>query len=129
MRAAQQEAEDQLRSCPPSFDVAAMTTLGQFGDRFEMLIETIVHQRELTLADEGPRMDGKSPFQVILEFRQDFQDGSHLCHGTRQCANDQSSWPGAKLPSWAMEKGLSRDVMIIIVKFPHVPLDLLKIDV
>ena len=73
VRAAQQEHEDQLRSCPPSFYVAAMTTLGQFGDRFEMLIETIVHQRELTLADEGPRMDGKSPFQVILEFRQNFK--------------------------------------------------------
>ena len=73
VRAAQQEAEDHLRLCPPSFYVAAMTTLGQFGDRFEMLIETIVHQRELTLADEGPRMDGKSPFQVILEFRQNFK--------------------------------------------------------
>ena len=73
VRAAQQEAEDHLRRCSPSFYVAAMTTLGQLGDRFEMLIETIVHHRELTLADEGPRMDGKSPFQVILEFRQNFK--------------------------------------------------------
>ena len=50
-----------------------MTTLGQFGDQFQTLIEKIVRHREDNLADEGPRMDGKSPRNVILEFRQNFK--------------------------------------------------------
>ena len=71
--AAQQEAEDNQRACSPIFHVAAMTTLGQFGDQFQILIEKIVRHREAILAGEGPRMDGKSPETVIREFRQNFK--------------------------------------------------------
>ena len=69
LRAAQ--VEDHRRGCAPSFHVAALTTLGQFGEQFETLIEKIVrHRSEL---NDGPRMDGKSPQRVTLEFRQNFK--------------------------------------------------------
>ena len=65
------EAEDRQRGSAPSFHVAALTTLGQFGEQFETLIEKIVqHRSEL---NDGPRMDGKSPQRVTLEFRQNFK--------------------------------------------------------
>ena len=71
LRAAQVEAEDHRRWCAPSFHVAALTTLGQFGEQFETLIEKIVrHHSDL---NDGPRMDGKSPQRVTLEFRQNFK--------------------------------------------------------
>ena len=73
LRAAKQEAEDNQRACSPVFHVAAMTTLGQFGDQFEILIEKIVKHRGELLAVEGPRLDGKSPHRVIIEFRQNFK--------------------------------------------------------
>ena len=65
------EAEDHQRGSAPSFHVAALTTLGQFGEQFETQIEKIVrHRSEL---NDGPRMDGKSPQRVTLEFRQNFK--------------------------------------------------------
>lgn len=73
LRAAKQEAEDNQRASSPVFYVAAMTTLGRFGDQFQILIEKIVKHREGLLADEGPRLDGKSPHRVIIEFRQNFK--------------------------------------------------------
>ena len=70
LRAAQVEAEGHRRGSAPSFHVAALT-LGQFGEQFETLIEKIVrHHSEL---NDGPRMDGKSPQRVTLEFRQNFK--------------------------------------------------------
>ena len=71
LRAAHQEHVDNRRACKPAFHVAAMTTLGQYGEQFEVLIEKIVRHRDSL--GEGPRMDGKSPAQVILEFRQNFK--------------------------------------------------------
>ena len=48
-----------------------LTTFGQFGEQFDTLIEKIVqHRGEL---NDGPRMDGKSPQRVTLEFRQNFK--------------------------------------------------------
>ena len=73
LRAAKQEAEDNQRACAPVFHVAAMTTLGEFGDQFQILIEKIVKHRGGMLAAEGPRLDGKSPHRVIIDFRQNFK--------------------------------------------------------
>ena len=71
LRAAQMEAEDHQRVNAPSFHVAALTTLGQFGEQFDTLIEKIVRHR--SEFNDGPRMDGKSPQRVTQEFRQNFK--------------------------------------------------------
>ena len=54
LRAAQVEAEDHRRGCAPSFHVAALTTLGQFGEQFETLIKKIVRHR--SALNDGPLM-------------------------------------------------------------------------
>ena len=55
LRAAQVEADDHQRGSAPSFHVAALTTLGQFGEQFETLIEKIVRRR--SELNDGPRME------------------------------------------------------------------------